>query len=103
MGHNQIERLTISHRVYNGKQRCALSMHARHSPRRLLRSQHQTLQQYATATWQAFVVLTYPSGLPADSINAAGERANYTSPTNIGAYLWSTLVARDLHLITSAE
>ena len=32
-----------------------------------------------------------------------GRPARYTSPTNIGAYLWSTLAARDLGIITPAE
>lgn len=68
-----------------------------------IHSQRQTLQKFTAATWQSFVVLTYPSGLSADHIDAAGGRATYTSPTNIGAYLWSTLVARDLQLITRYE
>ena len=68
-----------------------------------IRSQRQTLQMFASATWQSFVVLTYPTGLPADHICATGERASYTSPTNIGAYIWSTLDARDLHIITHGE
>ncbi|MCE7988556.1 MAG: DUF3131 domain-containing protein [Caldilinea sp. CFX5] len=67
------------------------------------RSERETLQMYATATWQSFVVLTHPNGLPADNINAAGERAGYTSPTNIGAYIWSTLAARDLQIIKPEE
>ncbi len=66
-------------------------------------SQRQTLQMFAAATWQSFVALTYQNGLPADQINAAGQRAQFTSPTNIGSYIWSTLAARDLHLITSTE
>ncbi len=68
-----------------------------------IRSQRQTLQMIAAATWQSFVVLTYPTGLPADHICATGERAPYTSPTNIAAYIWSTLVARDLRIITPIE
>ena len=35
------------------------------------------------------------TGLPADNIPeslAAGDRSGYTSPTNIGGYLWSTIV-----------
>ena len=68
-----------------------------------IRSQRQTLQMFASATWQSFVVLTYPTGLPADHMYATGERASYTSATNIGAYIWSTLVARDLHIITHVE
>jgi hypothetical protein len=34
---------------------------------------------------------------------AAGARSGYTSPTNIGGYLWSAVVARDLGLITPGE
>ncbi|MFN8494457.1 MAG: glucoamylase family protein [Caldilineaceae bacterium] len=65
--------------------------------------QRQTLQLMAAATWQSFVALTRPNGLPADHIQATGEWADYTSPTNIGAYLWSALVARDLEIITATE
>ncbi len=103
MSDNQIERRAAGHRRHETERGCIRPSRARFSSRRLLRTQRQTLHQYAAATWQSFVALTEPSGLPADHINAAGERATYTSPTNIGAYLWSTLVARDLHLITAAE
>jgi hypothetical protein len=34
---------------------------------------------------------------------APGTRSGYTSPTNIGGYLWSTVVARELGVISSAE
>ena len=34
---------------------------------------------------------------------AAGDRSGYTSPTNIGGYLWSTVVARELGIITRGE
>jgi len=68
-----------------------------------IRSQRQTLQMFASATWQSFVYLTYPTGLPADHICATGQRASYTSPTNIGAYIWSALVARDVGIITHVE
>ena len=48
------------------------------------------------ASWR----MTDPkTGLPADNIKeslAAGDRSGYTSPTNIGGYLWSAVVARDL-------
>ena len=37
------------------------------------------------------------TGLPSDNVSArAASAAAYTSPTNIGAYLWSTIAARDL-------
>jgi hypothetical protein len=63
------------------------------------------LEHYARATWHSFEKLVVPStGLPADHIG--GElrpetRAAYTSPTNIAMYLWATLAARDLELISS--
>ena len=46
------------------------------------------------------------TGLPADNVAgdlAASSRSGFTSPTNIGAYLWSTVVARDTGLIGKFE
>jgi hypothetical protein len=67
--------------------------------------QRRQLQQYAADTWQSFVAMLEPgTGLVADNIDANTRvRSEYTSPTNIGAYIWSTLAARDLQLITPAE
>jgi hypothetical protein len=66
--------------------------------------QRQTLKVYAEDTWQSFLAMLDPvTGLPADNVNAEGERAGYTSPTNIGMYIWSTLVARDLQIIQPKE
>jgi hypothetical protein len=63
-----------------------------------------TLEHYASDTWASFVAMTDPeSGLPADSLSADGERSVQTSTTNIGAYMWSTLVARELGIIGRAE
>jgi hypothetical protein len=63
-----------------------------------------TLERYARDTWASFVAMTDPdSGLPADSLGAAGERSVQTSTTNIGAYMWSTLVARELGIVGRAE
>jgi hypothetical protein len=62
------------------------------------------LQGYARATWHCFVKLVVPStGLPADHICRdlnPQSRAKYTSPTNIAMYMWATLAARDLELIS---
>ena len=44
--------------------------------------------------------------LPADNISgdlSADSRSGFTSPTNIGAYLWSTVTARDLGLISAEK
>jgi hypothetical protein len=63
-----------------------------------------TLKRYAGDTWASFVAMTDPvSGLPADSLRADGDRSVQTSTTNIGAYMWSTLVARELGIVGSGE
>ena len=60
--------------------------------------------RYARDTWASFVAITDPnSGLPADSLAADGTRSVQTSTTNIGAYMWSTLVAEQLHIIKHDE
>ena len=62
------------------------------------------LHRYAEDTWRSFESMTDPgTGLPSDNVDAAGERSAYTSPTNIGAYLWSTIAARDLRIISRRE
>lgn len=62
------------------------------------------LRQYAIDTWQSFVAMVDPdTGLPADNVSAERVRASYTSPTNIGMYIWSTLAARDLEIIKAQE
>ena len=65
------------------------------------------VRTWAADTWRSLVAMTDPkTGLPADNIPeslAAGDRSGYTSPTNIGGYLWSTIVARELGIITRGE
>jgi hypothetical protein len=67
----------------------------------------RTLMRYATATWSSFdAMVDETTGLPADNIAAnlrEGTRSAYTSPTNVGGYLWSTVVARDLGIIDAQE
>ncbi len=62
------------------------------------------LRQYAASTWRSIERLTLPSGLPGDSISRDGagwsQPTRQTSPTNIGAYLWSVLAAEKLGLIS---
>lgn len=64
-----------------------------------------TLTRWARDTWRSMAAMVDEgSGLPAD--NVAGDlsgRSGYTSPTNIGGYLWSTLIARELKLITPGD
>ena len=46
------------------------------------------------------------TALPADNIDGdltPGSRSAYTSPTNIGGYLWSAVVARELGIISARE
>ena len=67
-------------------------------------AQRATLLGYARATWASFVAMTDPvSGLPADSLDADGTASVQTSTTNIGAYMWSAVVAERLGIITHAE
>ncbi len=65
------------------------------------------LKRYAAATWRSFDKLVIPrTGLPADYIGGSldpSSRAAFTSPTNIAMYLWATLAARDLGLISNRE
>ena len=67
----------------------------------------KVLTKYAAATWRSFEAMVDPdTGLPADNIdgNLKGRsRSGFTSPTNIGAYLWSTVAARDIGLIDARE
>src|SRR3954452_2943826 len=67
-------------------------------------SAHDPLRDYAARTWASFAAMTDPSsGLPADALNADGTTSVETSTTNIGAYMWSAVVARRLHLISERE
>ena len=68
------------------------------------RVQAATLLRYARDTWASFVAMTDPvSGLPADSLSSDGTASVQTSTTNIGAYMWSTLVADRLGIISHAQ
>jgi hypothetical protein len=65
------------------------------------------VRTWAADTWRSLVAMTdEKTGLPADNIPeslAAADRSGYTSPTNIGGYMWSTIAARDLGIITSGQ
>jgi len=66
-----------------------------------------TLLRWAEDTWRSLVAMTpRGTGLPADNITgdlARSTRSGYTSPTNIGGYMWSAVVARELGIITPDE
>ena len=59
------------------------------------------LAGYAADTWASLDAMTDPAtGLPADNIEGdLSAPSGFTSPTNIGGYLWSTIAARDLGII----
>ncbi|NLP82952.1 DUF3131 domain-containing protein [Microbacterium sp. CFH 90308] len=63
------------------------------------------LERWAIDTWTSLDAMTdEETGLPSDNIT--GDLATvgaYTSPTNIGGYLWSTVTARDLGILSADE
>ncbi|GGK78445.1 glucoamylase family protein [Mangrovihabitans endophyticus] len=63
------------------------------------------LRGYARDTWRSLAAMASPAtGLVADNINGdLSASAAYTSPTNIGGYLWSAVAARDLGIISTRE
>jgi hypothetical protein len=64
------------------------------------------LATYARDTWRSVEAITAGVELPADSLRREGDAwipTGLTSPSNIAAYLWSTLAAEHLHLITRDE
>jgi hypothetical protein len=80
---------------------------AAYIPSRSNAVQPDRVRRWARDTWRSLVAMTDPkTGLPADNIPqslAAGDRSGYTSPTNIGGYMWSTVVARELGIISRGE
>jgi Putative glucoamylase/Protein of unknown function (DUF3131) len=65
----------------------------------------RTLMTYAKDTWRSLTAMTDPhTGLVADNIHGdLSTPSRYTSPTNIGGYMWSAVVARDLGIISGSE
>ena len=65
----------------------------------------RTLRTYAKDTWRSMVAMTDPgTGLVSDNITGdLATPAKYTSPTNIGGYLWSAVVAERLGIISRGE
>ncbi|MFV9426436.1 glucoamylase family protein [Microbacterium sp. S1037] len=65
------------------------------------------LERYAADTWTSLAAMAHDNtGLPDDNIGGALDESTasgYTSPTNIGGYLWSTVTARDLGIIDADE
>jgi hypothetical protein len=64
------------------------------------------LADYARDTWRSIAALADRGPLPADSLRRTEGGwvvDGLTSPTNIAAYLWSTVAAEDLRLISPDE
>lgn len=63
------------------------------------------LWRYARDTWRSMAAMADPrTGLVADHISGdLGTAATYTSPTNIGGYLWSAVVAQRLGFLSPGE
>ncbi len=66
------------------------------------------LKTYAADTWRSLAAMVQPgSGLPTDALHRRSDgswvSAGYTSPTDIGAYLWNILAAESLKLIPADE
>jgi len=62
------------------------------------------LDRYAEGTWRSFVAMTdEDTGLPTDKLERTGTRTVQTSTTNIGAYMWSAVVAERLGIIRRSE
>jgi Putative glucoamylase/Protein of unknown function (DUF3131) len=63
-----------------------------------------TLLRYASDTWASFVAMTdEETGLPADRLHLDGTRSVQTTITNIGAAMWSTLVAEQLGYLSHGD
>lgn len=68
-------------------------------------AQRAQLLRYARDTWKFFGAAVNPAtSLPDDNVGRRGApQGPYTSPTDIGVYLWSVISARDLGLISAGE
>ncbi len=64
------------------------------------------LAVYARDTWRSLDALAGSGALPSDSLSrteVGWKAAEYTSPTNVAAYLWSTIAAEHLQIITPED
>jgi hypothetical protein len=95
-----------SHRLIAVIRWLACPLSARAGGNELNPADRALLGGYARDTWRTFEALTLPSGLPADMISRTADgyaTTYYTSPSDIGAYLWSILAAEDLKIISGDE
>ena len=62
------------------------------------------LRHCAPDTWYSLTALVDEgTGLPSDNMDGAGARAPFTSPTDIGCYLWGVVAAHQLGFIAERE
>jgi hypothetical protein len=67
-------------------------------------SDRSVLERYAEGTWRSFEAMTDDrTGFPTDKLGRDGTRSVQTSTTNIGAYMWSAVVAERLGIIDRSE
>jgi len=106
-GAASIAALALAPSAYAGSRPSAAGSRLASAPGAVRSLERATVRSWAADTWRSLVAMTDPrTGLPADNIAeslAAGDRSGYTSPTNIGGYLWSTIAARELGFITRGE
>ena len=78
---------------------------AQAAPRGVPSGDRALVRRWAADTWASLVAMTdADTGLVSDNIGGAlTGAAAYTSPTNLGGYLWSALVARDLGIVNARE
>jgi len=74
----------------------------------LTAAQNAEVAHWFGGTWQSLADMTAPTGLVADNLcqtptSGTWTRSGYTSPTDIGAYLWSTVAAAQLGQISRGE
>src|SRR5512139_2492783 len=74
----------------------------------LTKAQNVEVARWFGGTWQSLADMTAPTGLVADNLcqastSGAWTRSAYTSPTDIGAYLWSAVTATQLGQISPGE
>src|SRR5437016_5179752 len=69
-------------------------------------SDRAELEGYARDTWRSIAAVADRGPLPADCLrrtDGGWVEDGLTSPTNVAAYVWSTLAAEDLRLIAREE
>ena len=73
----------------------------------LAKTKDATLQEYMADTWRSMAAMADErTGLVSDNIGAdlsPASRSEFTSPTNIGAYMWSAVAAHRVGLISKQE